>query len=123
MSTVWEEEKVLMATGEHKLAKDVLEGDEVMSFHSGQIQPIKVVNCVTRLPDEVYRLITASGHSIITSRKIHVLPMIPNWVHPGVQEEVRATTLARVLGFLPRHQTNVCTFDTIEDADTTADDS
>ncbi len=139
---LWEEEEVLMTSGERKAIKDVRVGDSVMSFHpvTGVMEPVKVVNQYVRETDKkIYKLTTVSGRTVVAtdnhpfitesgwtsvaglvagSAETQKLGILPNWVFPGSMDALYDHAWARVMGFLlPRPGLETLTFDTEMDAE------
>jgi DNA-directed RNA polymerase beta subunit len=101
---LWEEEEVLMATGERKAIKNVAVGEKVMSFDplTGRMESVRVVNQYVRNTEKkIYKLSTISGRTIVATDNhpfiteegwksvgeiltspVKKLGMIPNWVFP-----------------------------------------
>jgi len=99
---LWEEEEVLMATGERRAIKNVAVGDKVMSFDpiTGRMESVNVVNQYVRETDKkIYSLQTISGRNIVATDNhpfiteegwksvgdiltspVKKLGIIPNWV-------------------------------------------
>ncbi len=67
---LWEEEEVLMASGERKAIKDVAIGENVMSFDpvTGAMEKATVLHQYVRETDkQIYRLTTLSGRTIVAT--------------------------------------------------------
>ena len=67
---LWEEEEVLMASGERKAIKDVAIGENVMSFDpvTGAMEKTTVLHQYVRETDkQIYRLTTLSGRTIVAT--------------------------------------------------------
>lgn len=101
---LWENEEVLMASGERKAIKDVSIGEKVMSFHpvTGQMQSVGVIHQYVRDTEKsIYRLTTVSGRTIVATDNhpfiteegwksvedirrspVKKLGIVPNWVFP-----------------------------------------
>jgi len=101
---LWENEEVLMSSGERKAIKDVSVGEKVMSFHpvTGQMQSVGVIHQYVRDTDKtIYRLTTVSGRTIVATdnhpfiteegwksvedirtSSVKKLGIVPNWVCP-----------------------------------------
>ena len=134
---LWEEEEVLMASGERKAIRDVKVGEKVMSFdpETGRMEAVEVVNQYVRETEKkIYKLTTVSGRTIVatdnhpfigetgwqTVAEIVASPnqkvgVVPNWVFPGGDTE--KSTEARLAGYLlPRSGKTVYSFVCEEDA-------
>jgi DNA-directed RNA polymerase beta subunit len=128
---LWENEEVLMTSGERKAIKDVSVGEKVMSFHpvTGQMQSVSVIHQYVRDTEKsIYRLTTVSGRTIVATDNhpfiteegwksvedirgspVKKLGIIPNWVDSNSADAIHA----RLYGFYHAKHT----FDTKEDAD------
>jgi DNA-directed RNA polymerase beta subunit len=134
---LWEEEEVLMATGERKAIKDVVMGEKVMSFDpvTGRMEEVEVVNQYVRETEKkIYRLTTVSGRTVVATdnhpfitetgwqsvaeivaspEADRMLGIVPNWVFPGADD---LSAKARVTGFLLPRDSLSYTFECEEDA-------
>ena len=101
---LWEEEEVLMASGERKAIRDVKVGEKVVSFdpETGRMEAVEVVNQYVRETEKkIYKLTTVSGRTIVATdnhpfigetgwqsvAEIVASPnqkvgIVPNWVFP-----------------------------------------
>jgi DNA-directed RNA polymerase beta subunit len=85
---LWEEEEVLMATGQRKAIKDVRVGERVMSVNpeTGKLVSARVVNQYVRETDKtIYRLTTVSGRTLVATDN-HPLMTPEGWM---TVEEIR----------------------------------
>ena len=128
---LWEEEEVLMTTGERKAIRDVVVGEKVVSFDpvTGRMEAVEVVNQYVRETEKkIYKLTTVSGRTVvatdnhpfitesgwmsvaeIVAAPRRVLGIVPNWVFPDVNVPAQNASpiLARVAGYLlPRWHTS-----------------
>lgn len=133
---LWEEEEVLMASGERKAIKNVAVGEKVVSFDpvTGRMEPVEVVNQYVRETEKtIYRLTTVSGRTVVATdnhpfitetgwqsvadilasspseRKVGILP---NWAFPDTDEW---SVKARLIGFLHPRLRTTYTFGCEED--------
>jgi DNA-directed RNA polymerase beta subunit len=76
---LWENEEVLMASGERKVIKDVAVGEKVVSFDpvTGRTESVAVINQYVRETDKtIYKLTTHSGREVVATDN-----------HPFITEE------------------------------------
>ncbi|EFA79113.1 RNA polymerase II core subunit [Heterostelium album PN500] len=91
---LWEEEPVLMADGRTKPIKDVVVGDQVVTFHPQTMRQSisKVVNQYTRPTDKkIMKIITESGRQLIATED-HLFMTSEGWV-PLAKIKDRSTVL------------------------------
>ncbi len=101
---LWEEEEVLMASGERKAIRDVRVGEQVMSFDpvTGAMEAVEVVNQYVRETDKpIYRLTTVSGRTLVATDN-HPLITESGWMTVAEMADCLGRGETVAIGVLPR---------------------